>query len=412
MGGRGKRSILIVKRRVPYPLDAGTDIVSYGLISAIKPAFKITLLSVDQGPRSRDGARQLAAQGIDVHLAPQSRNLAAQLTLVGAVYRNARRLLLGLPNTLQTDESRPLGPMLRRLAAAERFDLVQFEYWNLGRYRPYVSHPAVLVNHDAWFRTAYDIARHARSWKARMLWRLEAKMVRRHELAAQDQFQWRLFLSDEDRQLLRPDDTASVRDVTLPVPFVFEPMEWYQDAARDPMVVFFGGLHAPFNADAATFFAREIWPLVHREVPGAIFAIVGADPPWEVRALSNIPGVRVEGYVPDLRDLLRRSTVAVSPCRIGTGIKVKVAEAMAASLPIVGTSIGFSGYSSADCLVRAEEPIAFARNVVGLLQDDAKRRQHAHACLKFYRENLWIEAVAPKVIDLYDRMASTSANRP
>jgi glycosyltransferase involved in cell wall biosynthesis len=405
-----KKSILIVKLRVPYPLDAGTDIVSYGVISALRSAFEITLLSADQGARSQKGARHLCEEGIDVHLVPQGDNLAARHTLAGAIYRNSRRLFLGLPNTLQMDACRDLGPALRRLATQKRFDLVQFEYWNLARHRSCVTQPAVLVNHDAWFQTAADIATHARSRKARLLWRLEARTVRRHELAAQKRFDWRLSLSDEDRRALRPEAQSLDRDVTLPVPFVFEPVESARRIGeRTPRrVAFVGGLTAPFNVDAAGFFAKEIWPLVHRRVPDAEFAIVGANPPPEILGLSAIDGVRVEGYVADLREYLREAAVAVSPCRIGTGIKVKVAEAMAAALPVVGTTIGLSGYAGADCLVRADGPAAFAEAVVELLQNEERRRHLAQACLQHYRNALWIETVAPKVVALYERMVSSS----
>jgi len=411
MGRDQKRSILIVKRRVPYPLDAGTDVVSYGVISALRSAFEITILSVDQGARSQEGARHLSEEGMDVHLVPQGRNLAARLTLAGAVYRNTKRLVFGLPNTLQMDECRALGPALRRLAAQGGFDLVQFEYWNLARYRSHVSQPAILVNHDAWFQTAGDIAAHARSRRARLLWRLEAATVRRHEPAAQRRFDWRLFLSEKDRRSLEPDGRPSDRDVTLPVPFVFAPLEadLHQEEHAPRRVVFVGGLSAPFNVDAARFFALEIWPLVRREAPDATFSIVGADPPTEILALSSVPGVRVEGHVRDLRRHLRQAALAVSPCRIGTGIKVKVAEAMAAGLPVVGTSIGLSGYAGVDCLVRADEPRGFADAVLALLGDEEKRRRLAQACLQHYRKELWIEAVAPKVLALYEQMASTSA---
>jgi glycosyltransferase involved in cell wall biosynthesis len=408
------RSILIVKQRVPYPLDAGTDIVSYGLISAIKSTFETSILSVDEGSRSRDGARYLASEGIDVHLVPQGHNLAAQLTLVGALYRNTRRVVGGLPNILQMDECRSLGPKLESLAAQRQFDLVQFEYWTLARYRRFVSHPAVLLNHDAWHQTARSIAKHMGSWSRRLLWSLEARTVRRHELAAQKQFDWRLFLSGEDRLILRHGCQPSGGDAVVPIPFVFEPIERVDPdhgGQESPLVVFVGGLSAPFNVDAVAFFVEEIWPQVRSQVPNAIFAVVGADPPPRIRRLSSVPGVRVAGYVSDIDKLLRQAAVAVSPCRIGTGIKVKVAQAMAAGLPVVGTSVGLSGYSGADCLIRANEPEEFAQSVIELLRDEARRMRFARATLDYYREELWIRAVAPKVIALYEQMASRGGHQ-
>jgi polysaccharide biosynthesis protein PslH len=408
-----KRSLLIVKRRVPFPLDAGTDHVTYGVISALRSAFEISVLSVDQGARCREGARQLIEQGIDVHLLTQEENPAARLTFSGAVYRNTKRLFLGMPNTLQMDRCHALGPALRRLTAQRDFDLVQFEYWNLAGYRSCVRNPAILINHDAWYQTAEEIAAYAPSRWSRLLWRLEARTIRRHEGRSQGLFDWRLFLSEEDRLSIQRLGYPPGRDVILPVPFVFEPeMEAPPPGGTGPLrVVFVGGLTAPFNVDAVDFFARQIWPRVHGQMPEATFAIVGDHPPPQIRALSAVGGVRVEGYVPDLREYLRHTAVAVSPCRIGTGIKVKVAEAMAAGLPVVGTTIGLSGFRKVACLVKMDEPASFADALISLLRDEERRRFLCRACLQHYRRELWIESVAPKVTALYERMASMAQVR-
>jgi len=63
-----------------------------------------------------------------------------------------------------------------------------------------VPGPAALLNHDAWFRTVEGYARSEPSPINRFFWRLEARAVRRYELAAQSAFEWSLFLSEEDRQ--------------------------------------------------------------------------------------------------------------------------------------------------------------------------------------------------------------------
>jgi glycosyltransferase involved in cell wall biosynthesis len=315
--------------------------------------------------------------------------------------------LRGTPSALQLDDCPPLGPAVEGLTTHTRFDLAQFEYWYLGGYRRFARCPAVLLNHDAWYRTVRAVARHADSPWRKLLWKLESWTVRRHETRAQTAFEWRLFLSEEDRRWLRSSGTDPDREAIVPVPFGFEPLDPTTDPSPPPVVVFFGGLSAPFNRDAAVFFVNAIWPHVRREIPAASFVIAGRDAGPEIRALDAVAGVRVAGFVPDLRSLLRRSAVAVSPCRIGTGIKVKVAEAMAAGLPVVGTAAGLSGYGDVDGVVRAETPEEFAGQVVRLLADETVRWRTAQASARYYREHLWLGTVAPRTRDLYDRMLAT-----
>jgi GT2 family glycosyltransferase/glycosyltransferase involved in cell wall biosynthesis len=99
--------------------------------------------------------------------------------------------------------------------------------------------------------------------------------------------------------------------------------------------------HHP-NQDAAIRLAREVLPLVHRQVPDVPLYLVGADPPDEVVALTD-EHVHVLGWVPDLTDLYRRSRLFVAPLRFGAGMKGKVGESLSYGLPVVTSTIGAEG---------------------------------------------------------------------
>ncbi|GAB3789168.1 hypothetical protein GCM10028797_23830 [Dyella agri] len=108
-------------------------------------------------------------------------------------------------------------------------------------------------------------------------------------------------------------------------------------------IMFVGGYRHLPNVDAMEYFCREIWPLVSPRLPGVEFLIVGSFPPPEVVALGDIPGVRVVGFVEDLDSLLAKVRLSVAPLRFGAGVKGKVATAMIAGVPVVGTTIAFEG---------------------------------------------------------------------
>jgi glycosyltransferase involved in cell wall biosynthesis len=397
-------SILIVKHRVPYPVEIGSDAVSFALLRVLQHAFPVTLVAVDDGERAAQGAEYLRALGVELLLVEPDPSVATRATVAGSVVRNTRLLFAGMPRNFQSQSCRFLEPLLDELTGQRRFALAQFENWATARYRRFVHGPAALLNHDAWFRTVEAFARYERSPIAKLLWRLETRAVRRYEMAAQSNFEWGLFLSEEDRQ-----DIAAGRQVprtaVLPVPFLFEPHDPTSLEAQRvaPRVLFVGAMDVEFNVDAVCYFAERIWPEVRRAVPEALFTIAGRRPAERVRRLDQQPGIRVDG-APDLDALLRTSQVAVSPARIGTGIKVKVAQAMASGLPVVGTPAGLSGFGHVGCLLRASDPEAFAQHVVRLLQDEGYRRRTSSACYAFYRDHFWAESARPKVIALYERM--------
>lgn len=383
-------ALLIVKRRVPFPVDTGTDAVSYANWRALAGSFALTVVAADEGARSRAGAAHLRSLGIDVRLAPPGR-------APGRIARNLKRLLLGLPGEHQATACPAFGPLVDDLTRRRTFALAQFEYWTAARYRRFARCPALLLNHDVWHETVARIARHQASAWRRALWGLEARTTRRHELAANRACEARLFVSEEDRALMA---RLGIDGDVLPVLFPFAPAERSAEG-EEPVVLLAGDMSAPFNVEAACRFTARVWPAVRAEEPRARFVVAGRDPTPAVRACAREPGVEVTGAVPDLGDALARAWVAVSPGGLGTGVKVKVAHAMAAGVPVVGTAAGLSGFGTAPGLVRADSDADLAREVAGLLRDAPRRRALARSALAFYEERLWIERGGARVGALY-----------
>ena len=71
------------------------------------------------------------------------------------------------------------------------------------------------------------------------------------------------------------------------------------------------------------------------------------------------PGVSVMGLVKDLTPLYRDAGVIISPLRIGSGLKVKLIEALSHGKSIVGTARTLQGVEEqlADAILVADEPI-------------------------------------------------------
>lgn len=140
-----------------------------------------------------------------------------------------------------------------------------------------------------------------------------------------------------------------------------------------PIILFSGVMDYEPNTDAALFFAEEIFPLIRQKNTNAQFWVVGKNPPPAVTALNDIPGIRVTGEVPDVLDCILQCRVAVSPLRMGSGVKNKVLQGLAATRPMVITSLSAEGIAVEDnkhLLVR-DKPESIAAAIVELLDNDA-----------------------------------------
>jgi GT2 family glycosyltransferase len=91
------------------------------------------------------------------------------------------------------------------------------------------------------------------------------------------------------------------------------------------------------NYQGLTWFLRSVWPEIRSALNEVTLTVVGAVNP-DSRELK-IPGVRLLGQVDDLRPLYNRARVFVSPIRFSAGVPIKILEAAAAGLPVVGTQL-------------------------------------------------------------------------
>jgi glycosyltransferase involved in cell wall biosynthesis len=105
--------------------------------------------------------------------------------------------------------------------------------------------------------------------------------------------------------------------------------------AGDPIVLLSGNLGYRPTVRSALWFAREVWPKLCAAVPNARWVLAGARPTAAVRRLDRIAGVELHADVPDLASFLTNSRVAIAPMNTGSGIPMKVLEAMAAGLAVV-----------------------------------------------------------------------------
>ena len=81
---------------------------------------------------------------------------------------------------------------------------------------------------------------------------------------------------------------------------------------------------------------------------------------------------------------------------------MKVLEAMAMGKAIVSTSLGCEGFplEAGKHLVTADSPDEFAATVLGLLADEARRRDLGHAAQTFAAERYDWTAIVPRLEEL------------
>jgi glycosyltransferase involved in cell wall biosynthesis len=306
---------------------------------------------------------------------------------------------------------------LRTMLEGSCFDVIQFEGLEMAPYLEQVlahiirqgSRPPRLVldEHNAEYvlqRRVFEIdLGFPRRWPGALYSLLQWQRLRRFESWACRHVDAVVAVSDVDAAALR--QIAPKSEIAV-VPNGLD-VESYARSAQSAdlahqSLVFTGTMDYRPNIDAVLWFAQRVYPLVRQRVPEACLYVVGRRPHSRLDPLRGLPGIEITGGVPDTRPYIRAASVYVIPLLSGGGTRFKVLEAMAMQCPIVSTSMGCDGFpvvSGRDVLL-ADEPEAFAAQVVELLQDGSRRRALGEAGLAFARRYDW-SAIVPLLEDVY-----------
>jgi polysaccharide biosynthesis protein PslH len=331
------------------------------------------------------------ANAADAPVLDELRPLCAQLITLpqprSAVLANcADGWLRGLP--LQAAHS--AGAALRALARHtlhQQFDIVHVEHLRaaeLGRaiLAACPHTPLVFDAVDSISLLFERALRHSPAAKARLLALLDLARTRRYEARYRQRFAQVLVTSPEDHwalEVLRHHERLPAVGALDVLPNGVD-LDYFRPglAPRAPATLIFSGkLSYHANHASALMLLRDIMPRIWAQRPATQLQLVGADPPADLRAYAADPRITVTGFVPDLRPYLAQATLAICPLAYGVGIQNKVLEAMATATPVVAVgqaTRALAAEAGRDLLV-ADDAAAYARLVVALLDDPARRMQ-------------------------------------
>ena len=148
--------------------------------------------------------------------------------------------------------------------------------------------------------------------------------------------------------LLRVNPLARVR--TVPLALDTSLYEYITPARRPGTLVVsvIGNMDWYPTRSAAERFLTRLWPGIKARIPEAHAQVVGWNARVALKDFLNLPDVTIEENVPDIRPYFERTGVLLySPAR-GSGMKIKVLEALALGVPVVTTSEGVEGLPAED----------------------------------------------------------------
>lgn len=159
-----------------------------------------------------------------------------------------------------------------------------------------------------------------------------------------------------------------------------------------------GSMEWEANKQSILWFIQECWPLILEKNPLAEFHLAGKGLVADDPKYSGT-GVIVHGEVDNSEEFMMQNGISVVPLLSGSGIRMKILEAMLYGCPVVTTSIGMQGLAVNPGveLQFADGPKGFAEKVLALMGDVQMKIHQRNLSwdflLKFHNESENIQRV-------------------
>jgi sugar transferase (PEP-CTERM/EpsH1 system associated) len=363
--------ILFLTHRLPYAPNRGDRIRAYHLIRHLAQRHEVHIVSLVHDAEEVTHAADLEPVVASVRVArvQRLRNLATAVVALAGTTPLTHILL----------HSAEIRPILEGIMRSTPPDLVIAYCSGMAAHAietPLRGTPFLLDLVDVDSQKWADLSRTS-TWPKRWIYQREARCLGAFERTATAEAIATTVVSERERVALEqvaPSSRAIVVQNGVDLTAFSPPGR----PSPMPRVVFCGVFNYEPNETGALWLAKEVWPLVTREMPSAELVLVGMDPTQAVLALGRSPSIRVTGSVPDVRPYLWDSAVAVAPLHVARGVQNKVLEAIAAGLPCVVTPQVMEGLPAAprEACAQGADSETFARAIVDLLRlsPDERRR--------------------------------------
>ena len=398
--------ILLLCNKPPYPATEGGPMAMNSIIQGLLNAgHKVKILAVNSKkynvtesdiPEEYKAKTGIELIDVDLRVKP----LNAFLNLFTKKSYNIERFI-----------SRDFTKRLTEILKAEQFDIVQLEMLHMTPYIETIrKHSKALivlrahnVEHKIWERTAKETKNPPLKWYYNHL----ASTLREYELNALETVDGIAAITPKDAAFFRKYSSKPVIDI----PFGVYPEEFVPDYEIDgePQFYHIGSMNYMPNEEGIRWFINDILPDTVKKVPDFVYHLAGRNMPEWLKTLKD-EHVDVIGEVPSAREFVANHDVAIVPLLSGSGIRIKIIEAMAMGKTVITTLVGAEGilYDEDANIVIAENKAKMVEAIRRINENPQMAVEIGKAARKLVEETYDNRKIIERLLLFYEQIKPSS----
>ena len=168
----------------------------------------------------------------------------------------------------------------------------------------------------------------------------------------------------------------------------------------DQSINFIGALDWIPNQNGIIWFIKNCFPAIIKRYPDVKLKIAGRNAPaWFIKKLNH-PNIDYLGQIENINDFYQIPGPFIVPLFSGSGMRVKIIEAMAYKKAIITTSLGAEGIdvTNNENIVIANSNLEFTHEVINLLSNQELQNNIGHNAFGFVKENYDFSNIAKQVL--------------
>lgn len=338
--------ILVLSNKIPYPPIDGGSIATLNLSLALaKLGNPISMLTMNTAKHNFP-VEQIPSE-IKDHIEIQSVDVPAKIKPVDALINI---VFSKYPYTAERFFTNPFKNALTKLLNEKTFDIIQLEGLYLGLYVPIIrkhSNAKIVYRaHNLEFEIWERASVRSVGFKKWYLKNLSNRLIR-FEKDLLRQYDAILPISDKDSKWFLK-HFKEIRLHTTPAGITNTVQDKTMETAEKEIDLFYiGALDWLPNQEGLIWFFKNVWPSIHKQYPKLKFYLAGRNASKEMKDLKA-EGLIFLGEIDDAQTYMKAHSIMLVPLFSGSGMRVKIIEAMALSKAVISTRLGLEGNSAKD----------------------------------------------------------------
>lgn len=296
-------------------------------------------------------------------------------------------VLFNIPLSIYRNKSSDMKKKIEKIASD--YDYIYADHWLTMQYVPKnYKGKVILKEHNAEYIMWERLISQEKNIIKKLYLQFETSRIKKYEAMICNKADYVITVTEDDKNSLIKIGANKNKIEMLPAVIVDTLKQNVNDfQTRENSIMYVGSLSWNANIDGLEYFLKNIYPKVKAKNSNIKFYIIGKNPPEVLQKFAkNDSSIILTGFVEDLSEYYAKCKLFVVYLNYGSGIKIKILEALSNAMPVITNDVGMEGISTKGAVL-ANEDNDFADKIVDLMYNCEELKYMSTEGIKYILEN-------------------------